>query len=353
MRNLYLLSIATGALALWAGVAGAQSASGLRLIGDAQGLPEGAPRRFVLDLQIAPGDAPFKREVSGWLAALPPDVGSGEVSGSCVEDACAVSADLDDGKFSFTGPLTAPGPVAGKARYGDGDTTGQASLRRLSGPIPELGELAALDAITAADLRDLLMWNGAATGFSNAEGEGPPGDFERGGLAVWQGSHERPPTGLILTADLQALRDGAKAEKARGGWTTLGDPARGWSAGYPALLLPQASRSGAEQRFASADGKAVLVIAIEAPRSDEAFDALVEEETASRPEREDVGYTRVNSDMEISYTQKGVRTLTAYHARRGGFARVTFTHPADDERWSLYDDILIRSLKVTEALKGE
>jgi hypothetical protein len=348
-----ILVVAASALGLWSGAVEAEPGRSLRLLGETQGLGEGAPRRFVLDVEVAPGDAPFKSDVSGWLAVLPPETGSGEVSGSCVEEACAISVDLDDGKLSLTGPLGAARASTGRARYGDEGPTGQASFTPLAGAVPEVGELAAPDAVTASELREILMWNGSPTGFSNFESEGAPSDFERDALAVWQGSNDRPATGLVAAADLQALRDGARAEKAKGGWTVIGDPALGWSAGYPAALLPQASRAGAEQRFASADGKALLVIAVEPPRSDEAFDALVEEETASRPEREDVGYTRVNGDMEVSYTEKGVRTLRAWHARRGGLARVTFTYPAGDDAWAMYDDILRRSLKVTDALKAE
>ena len=62
----------------------------------------------------------------------------------------------------------------------------------------------------------------------------------------------------------------------------LGDAAHGWTAGYPAAVLPKASRAGAEQRFASADGRAVLVVAVDPPLSNDAFDALVERLTADR-----------------------------------------------------------------------
>jgi hypothetical protein len=339
---------------LWAGTALADEGRPLRLVGEAPSLGEQAPKRFIIDATVEPGDAPFKSEVSGWLSALPPDIGSGEVSGSCVEDACALSADLDQGKLALTGPLIAKaGPIAGKASFGEEGAAGAARFTILTGTTTELGELAPRDAVTAAELRDLLAWNGSPTGFSNAEGDGPPGDMERGALAGWQQSAGRPMSGLILVEDLKALREGARAEKAKAGWTPIGDAAHGWSCGYPAALLPQKAIAGAEQSFTSADGKAKLVVAIEPARSDEAFDAIVEEETADHAGREDVGYTRVNGDMEVSYTEKGVRTIKAWHARRDGMARLVYSFPAGDESYGRYDTILARSLKVTDELKGQ
>jgi hypothetical protein len=342
------------AVAVGGGAAHAGEARPLRLVGEAPSLGERAPKRFIIDATVEPGDAPFRSEVKGWLAALPPDMGSGEVSGSCVEEACAISADLDDGTLALTGPLMATsGPIAGKAKLGDDGATGEARFTILTGMSTELGELAAPGAVGSTELRDLLAWNGSPTGFSNAEDDGPPGDFEREALAMWQQPVGKPMSGLILVADLQALRDGARAEKAKAGWTPIGDPARGWSCGYPAALLLQAGRSGAEQSFASADGKARLVVAIDPASSDEAFDALVEEETADHAGREDVGYTRVNGDMEVSYTEKGVRTIKAWHSRREGLARLAYSFPAGDETYGRYDTILARSLKVTDALKGQ
>jgi uridylate kinase len=63
--------------------------------------------------------------------------------------------------------------------------------------------------------------------------------------------------------------------------------------------------------------------------------------------------TRVNGDMEVSYTEKGVRTIKAWHSRREGLARLAYSFPAGDETYGRYDTILARSLKVTDALKGQ
>jgi hypothetical protein len=337
---------------LLAGAAVADEARQLRLIGEAAA-GGSAPKRFFIEAVVTPGDAPFKSEVSGWLAALPPDVGSGELTGSCVENACALAADLDGGKLSLTGDLIAADPGAGKYVYGDDNQGGAVRFTVLAGSsVPEVGELAPAGATTAAELTELLAWNGQEGGFNNSDLSGPPTDTERESLAGWQGSNGRPPTGLILDADLKALRDGAAAAKVKAGWTPIGDAAHGWNAGYPATLLPVVSRAGAEQRFASADGKAMLVVAIEPPRSAQGFDALVEEETADKPGQSDRSYTRVNDDMEISYTLAGVRRVAAYHSREGGFARVVFTYPAGVEAYDRVAGLLTRSLAVTRDMKA-
>ena len=329
----------------------------LRLVGEAPTAQDPAPSRFVIDARIKPGDAPFQSTVEGWFAALPPAVGSGEISGSCVEARCALSADLDEGKLAITGDLAGPAaPSAGRFLMKDGDdkTVGQGavSFSPAAGAIAGVGELAAPDAVSAAELAELLMWNGSETGFSNVDKDWPD-DFEREALATWQGSNERPATGLILVADLAELRAKTAEAKAAAGWMPLGGAAQGWSAGYPAKLLPKASREGTEQRFDSADGKARLVVAIDPPLGGGGFDALVDKLTEDQPGQEDRSYTRVNDDMEISYREGGVVTSAYYHNREGALARVVFTYPADQgETYDLYKTVLPRSLKVTDELKA-
>lgn len=337
-------------ICLLAAAARAEEGRPLRLLGEAPTATGSAPRRFFIDAVVKPGDAPFQSQVEGWLAALPPDIGSGEVTGSCVEKACALAVDLTDGKLSLTGDLLA-GPAEGKFRFED-DQSGAARFTPLAGmAVPDVGELAPEGAVTAQELADLLAWNGSEGGFNNTDRSGPPSDFEREGLATWQGGSGRPMTGLILTADLQALRDGVRDAKARSGWTALSGA--GWSAGYPAALLPVASRNGTERRFASADGKALLVVSVEPARSGEDFDALVEAETADRAGIEDRGYTRVNGDMEIAFTEKGVRRSAAYHNREGAMARIVFTYPAGAEAYQPFETLLTRSLRVTDEVKPE
>lgn len=335
-------------------VARADEGRPLRLLGEAASAKEPTPKHFFIDAVVTQGDEAFKSEIEGWLTALPPDIGSGEVTGSCVEKVCALSVDLDDGKLSLTGDLLNPAPGPGKFHYDGDNQAGEARFTALSGTtVPDVGELAPDGVVTAAGLSELLAWNGGETGFNNTDQSGPPTSFERESLATWQGANERPMTGLILAAELQTLRDGAKAAKARLGWTPIGDAAHGWSAGYPATLLPVSSREGVEQRYASADGKALLVIAVGPPMSDEAFDALVDAETADKPGQEGRGYTRVNGDMEITYTLAGVRRVAALHNRDGGFARAVFTYPADSETYQPYETLLTRSLRVTRDLKAQ
>jgi hypothetical protein len=326
----------------------------LRLIGEAVGVKEPGPARFFIQAVVTKDDEPFKSRVEGWLAVLPPGEGSAEITGTCVENACALSASLDDGALALSGDLIAATPGPGKFQYDSDDQKGVARFTPFTGAaIPGVGELAPDNAVDAAELTDILSWNGAAGGFDYTDKEGPPTDTEREALARWQGANERAPTGLILAADLTALRNGAREAKAKAGWTAIGDKTAGWSSGYPAALLPVATRSGAEQRFASADGKALLVIAIEPPRSDEDFDAFVDAETGDHKDRQDVGYTRVNSDMEVSYTTAGVRHVTAYHTRKDGFARLAFTYPAESETYQPLDTLVARSLRVTRELKAQ
>lgn len=329
----------------------------LRLVGEAPTAEDPAPRRFVIDAEIKPGDAAFQSTIEGWFAALPPAVGSGEISGSCVEARCALSADLDNGKIALTGDFAGDGPPgAGRFVLKDDDekTVGQGavSFSPTTGAIAGVGELAAPDAVSATELAELLMWNGSETGFSNVDKDWPD-DFEREALATWQGSNGRPATGLILVADLAELRAKTAEAKAAAGWTALGGAALGWMAGYPAKLLPKASREGTEQRFDSADGKARLVVAIDPPLDGDGFGALVDKLTEDLPGQEDRSYTRVNDDMEISYREGGVITSAYYHNREGGLARVVFTYPADQGgTYDLYKIVLPRSLKVTDDLKA-
>ena len=328
----------------------------LRVIGEsAAGAP--APRQFVIDARLKPGDAPFQSTVSGWFAALSPDTGSGEIEGSCVESRCALSVDIDAGKLALTGDLAGSGPPgAGRITLkGEDDKTvqGEVRFRPVSGPIEGLGELAAPDAVSATELSDLLLWNDSQGGFSNVDKDWPD-SFERGVLAEWQGSNERPATGLILTADLQALRAAAAGAKAKAEWKPLGDPALGWSAGYPAALLPKASQAAAERRFESADGKVRLVVAVEPGQSGEDFDAFWEKTKARAEAGEGQGYTRVNSDFEISWQEKGTTVTAAAHNREGGLARLEFSYPADQEdTWGPYKAILPHSLRVTDELKAK
>ena len=125
-----------------------------------------------------------------------------------------------------------------------------------------------------------------------------------------------------------------------------------WSGGYPSALLPKADPAGTEQRWASADGKARLVIAIDPPMSSDAFDAFVDTATADRTGRNHVNTTRVNGDLAYRFEEDGVVTVGAYHNREGGLARLVLTYPADRrEAFAPFEVILQRQFKAGDDLK--
>jgi hypothetical protein len=329
----------------------------LRLIGetppikDADGNP-GHARRFVIDATVKPGDGEFQSTLGGWFAGLDDDPPTGEIEGSCVEKHCAFTVSVEDGKMAFTGDLLdAAGPVVAHFTLKDEDdkVTGQGAvtLRPVAGPIPGFGELAAPGAVDAASFADLLVWN-HQNGPSGEQAGEPLDSIQRGDLADWQKSKQRTGTGLLFVADLAGLRADAAAAKKAAGWTALGDAAHGWTAGYPAALLPRANGGS----FASADGKAVLTITIDSPMSGEAFDALVEHETGDNPARSSVGYNRINNDMDVHYEEKGVYHLVIWHNREGGLAHLSLTYPeAAAEAFGPYDTILTNSFVVSDDLK--
>lgn len=329
----------------------------LRLLGAAPSAQDPAPSSFALDLRIKPGDGEFQSAVEGWFASIVAPAGSGEVSGSCVEKRCALTLELSSGKLALTGDILDPaGEVPARFVVKDDQDkavqTGTASLGVLTGTVPGLGALAAPDAINGDDLDDLLMWGQQTVASGSPPGDGPPAGYQRESVGSWQSGKERLATGLIFEADLAELKaDRAAAEKVAG-WTTINETAHGWTAGYPGALLPVTSSSGAERRFASADGKAVLTIAIDPPKSSDAFDAFVESVTGSREGRSQVNITRTNGDLQARYEQGDIVTVAAYHNRDTGFARIVYTYPVDRaEAFEPFDMIVQREFKVTDEVK--
>lgn len=342
------------ALALAAGAsARADDTRTIRLIGSAPDAEDPAPKAFVLDLTLTKGDGAFEQKVDGWFAALPPAVGSGEATGSCAAGRCAVEVALTDARLSLSGDFLS-GASSGRYALADDDgkvtAQGAASFQPLAGAVPDLGELAAPDAVSGGELKSLVEWTGENVMSGNAAPDWPD-DTERDSLAGWQNSVGEAMTGLIFVSDLAKLRANAATEKARAGWTRI--TGAGWSAGYPATLLPKASTTGGERRFSSADGAVTLAIAISAPLSDDAFSALTDQLTADAPGRTDKSYTRVNGDLTLSYVEAGRSVTIACHNRPGGLARLTFTRPAGEEsKWSLYDTVLVSAFEVGDDLKG-
>jgi hypothetical protein len=352
------------ALAL-AGQAGAAladpPAKTLRLIGEAPSAANPAPKAFVIELTVGPGESDAQTSLDGWLASTAAPAISGEVSGACVETHCTLTADLDGPKLTLTGDFgAAAGPVAARFTLKDADDKlvgdGAATLKPLGGEVAGLGALADPGAVSAAGLAELLIWAHESTSSGTPPGDEPPDSFQRETLATWQGEQGRLATGLIFTADLVQLRANEAAAKKAAGWTTLGDAAHGWSAGYPAALLPKAShaigKDGPEQRFASADGKAAVVVTVGPPMPDDGFDAFVEKVTADRDTRSGVSMTRVNGDLDLRYVEGGVVNVEAFHNREGGLARVEFTYPeSGGDAYAPYETIVQHSLIVTDELK--
>jgi hypothetical protein len=352
MNKTAMSALALALLFAMAAAARADDATSVRLIGTAPSGDDPVPKTFVLDLSVTKGDSAFQSTVTGWFAALPPDMSSDEVSGSCVRSECAVQVSVDGGKLSFSGDFTGARASSGRFSLTDDDgkakAEGVTDFKPITGAVGDLGLLAPPDAVTATELRELLLWSDVNQGFNNAD-DVAPGDSERDGLASWQQSNSKPMTGLIFAADLAALRANAEAARKAAGWTKIEGDKQAWSAAYPAALLPKASGSGSERRFASADGKAVLVVGFDAPMSDDDFSALVDKLTAGGPGRSDQTYTRVNGDMTISYVENGMAVSAAYHDRASGLARLVFSRPkADDKTYELFDALVPDSLKVAD-----
>jgi hypothetical protein len=329
----------------------------LRLIGSAPGAHDPVPTAFVIDARLKPGDGEFQTTLEGWFAATVEPAASGEVTGSCVEKHCALTVDLDGPKLALTGDfIDASGAVPAhfllKDDQGKPVQNGAASLSSLGGGVPGLGVLAAPDAIDQAAFDDLLEWAHATVSAGSPPSDPIPSSYQHEALATWQREKGRLATGLIFVADLDQLRAERAAAVKTAGWMPLGDPAHGWSGGYPAALLPKADPAGPERRFASADGKARLVVAIDPPMTSDAFDTFVETATADRDGRDHVNTTRVNSDLEYRFEEGGVVTVAAYHNREGGLARLVLTYPADrGETFEPFEVILQRQFSAGDDLK--
>ncbi len=343
-RSVLLLSTM---LALAASSAAAQDEGRkLRLVGKGAAP---APAGFVIDAVITKGYEPLQSEVSGWFSALPPDAASNEISGSCVEDRCVLNVDLEDGKLSLTGDFAKAGATSFQGRailsesYNDtpkGESV--ATYTVVGDDIPGLGRLAPDGAVSEHELAALAVWAGASYGFNYTD-DGPPGDMERGALAQWQLAGERPGLGLILVDQLAALRAEATAAKAKARWTAV--EGKGWKAGYPAALLSPAGPG----RYASADGKASIVYAVEPPVDDDAWDVIVDKAHEEADGRDIRGYTRVNDDYEVTVVEGGVKSFTVYHRRKGGVAKMVLSYP-DEAPGGLdaYEAILAREFRVSD-----
>jgi hypothetical protein len=353
------LAITLAALVL-AGAARAQDEDAgrpLRLLGEAPAIGVAGPTRFVIDATAKKGFDAGETDVEGWFAATSPpapnspyETASGSLDGKCLDGHCVLTAQIEDHKVILHGDLIgAAGAVQGRFEVAgelpaDQLTKGAASFTPFTDTVPGLGVLVAANAVDSRALDDLLLWAGIEPAFFD-DGVHPMEGFQREHLAQWQRNNNRPGVGLLFAADLALLESQREKAQKDAGWTPLSGS--GWAAGYPAALLPNASRNGSEQRFASADGKASLVVAIDPPISDDDFDKLVDKLT-NLPSK---GYTRVGPNMQISTVEAGKATSTYYYNRPGGLARLVYTYPDSDNPYSAIDLIVSRSLRVTDALK--
>jgi hypothetical protein len=341
------------ALALAAAPAAAEEAPApKRWLGELAGLPEGAPRRIVVDAAQSPGYEAFETRLEGWLAVLEPALGGDDFDETCVSDRCAITAGLDAGELAIAADLggEAAGPVEGRYTYtanGEAPMKGTVRFTPIAGPPPGLSAFAPPDAVSAQQLSAWLDVLGFEQGFTNDFEDGPPGDRERRGLAQWQAARERGGGGLILTDDLIALRTEAEAERYRMFWQNI--QGRGWSGSYPAGILENASGAGPDgvgRRFTSAKGDAYVEFTAEPPMSEEAWDAFVEARTADREGRESRGYTRVNDDMEVAYTEGGMNVSEVYHRREGRVVRMVLSYPASEvEAWTVTEPAAVRAFR--------
>jgi hypothetical protein len=313
----------------------------LHLIGDTPAVGEDGPRHFVLNATVNHDDGGGDDVLSGWLALLSPSgdsSASSSVKGDCVRGHCEFSVGLESDTIKFSGDLDGHGGLTGGKFENPGiegyrkAASGPVTFARFTDSVPGLGELVKPDAFDSRTLDDLLMWTGIGHGFQGIDEAHPIDDDEQEDLSTWQLQNQRAPTGLLFVSDLALMTSlRADAQKAVG-WTTIGGSVPGWSAGYPAKLLPVASRNGAAQTFASTDGKASLIIAIDPPLDNETFNTrmqkLIDEDVAGRTDK---NYGLAGDNMQISYVEGGRRISAYYYRREGGVARLTLAYPAPAE----------------------
>lgn len=323
-----------------------------RWLGELSGLPEGGPARIVVDARLSPGYEPFQNELEGWLAVLTPSLGGDDFDETCVSGRCAITAGLDAGELAIAADLAGetPGPTEGQYTYtanGEEAVKGVVRFTPLAGPPPGLSAFAPPDAVTAQELSSMLDILGFEQGFTNDFETGPPTDRERRGMAQWQAARERGGGGLILSDDLIVLRKEAEAERWKHFWQNI--QGRGWQGSYPAGTLYIASGAGTDptgRRFTSEKGDAYVEFSNRPPVTDEAWEALIEERTADRPGREGRGYTRVNDDFEVAYTEGGKNITEVYHRREGSLVRMILSYPvADAEAWAVTEPATVRAFR--------
>ncbi|HEY3798979.1 MAG TPA: hypothetical protein VGL58_11550, partial [Caulobacteraceae bacterium] len=103
-------------------LAQAQTPKPLRLTGEAPAAADPAPKSFVIDALVTPGDSDSQSTIDGWFSAADAPAASGEVTGTCVEQHCTVTVSLDDAKLDLIGDFgAASGPVTARFVLKDDD----------------------------------------------------------------------------------------------------------------------------------------------------------------------------------------------------------------------------------------
>jgi len=348
----FLALVATPALAEDAG-------KPMRLIGAAPAASEGAPLRFVIDALVTKGYGPLQTKVEGWLSGLDPVTETqpliqGKLEGACIEDRCALSADVGDKSLLLSGDLGKAAGAAGRfmlQTYDDKTVSeGPATFTPLAEDVPGIGRLIAPYALTGQQIAEPLLWAGFPTGYANIDDD-PPSEYERKAFSDWQAARELSPTGLFTVAEIALVKAEADKAKADVGWTLL-PGVGGWKAGYPAKVVQPVSATSTpgERRYASADGKVLLVTRTDQPMGGDAWDAFVKTQTTEAGGRETNGYARVNEDFDLRYTLKDRTTVAYYFSGPKGMRRMEFSYPtADDAQWSHWGEVLRYAYRAGEA----
>jgi len=339
-RQFATILLAAGAM-LTAGsaLAGEDAAGSLRLIGNAPTMGAGEARRFVIDARVTKRNG--SPEISGWLAALPPETGYTFIAGWCrAGEACALSFYRETRHIWLKGDLLgSQAEIQGRFEISAGRngeaSEGAVTFTPFTDVVPGVGTLVKSDAVDSPGLNDLLLWS-APDAVLNVTA-GPIDGADRELLAAWQVSQGRPGTGLLLESDLALLTRHRAAQQKALGWTSIAAPDRSWSAGYPAALMHPLASPGTEQRFASNDGKASLTITTDPPVDKAGLDRLIED-LIEDPEgkRTNMHAGGIGPDQAISYVEHGKMITQIYRSRKTGLTRLTFTYPP---RNKIYADI--------------
>src|ERR1700734_2710485 len=106
-RSAAVVGLTLSACLLALASAAAQTPKPLRLTGEAPTAADPAPKTFVIDALVTPGDSDSQSTIDGWFSAAEAPAASGEVTGTCVEQHCTITVSLDDAKLDLIGDFGA------------------------------------------------------------------------------------------------------------------------------------------------------------------------------------------------------------------------------------------------------